>query len=91
MNPPAVRRISTWTSGRVFVACVLWMLGAPILAALGLVLGGLVVGRLSGSKNYSFHVSLTGWATGAWLFVPPIVLVGAWLRMRKKRDDPDAM
>jgi hypothetical protein len=25
------------------------------------------------------------------LFVPPIVLVGAWLWMRKKSDDPDAM
>jgi hypothetical protein len=58
------------------------MLGAPVFAALGLLLGGLVVGKLSGSQNYSFHVSLTGWATGIWLFVPPIALVGAWLRSR---------
>jgi hypothetical protein len=80
------RRILSWTARRVFVACVLWILGAPVLAALGLILGGLVVGKLSGSQNYTFHVSLTGWAAGVWLFVPPILLVGAWLWTRKVAD-----
>jgi hypothetical protein len=66
------------------------MLGAPILAALGLLLGGLVVGKLSGPQNYSFHVSLNGWATGIWLFVPPILLIAAWLWSRKPLDDGGA-
>jgi hypothetical protein len=82
-EPMNARRISTWAPGHVFVACVLWMLGAPVLAALGLLLGGAVLGKLSGSQKFSFTVSLTGWATGVWLFVPPIVLVGAWLWSRK--------
>jgi hypothetical protein len=82
-EPMNGRRISTWAPGHVFVACVLWMLGAPVLAALGLLLGGAVLGKLSGSQKFSFTVSLTGWATGVWLFVPPIVLVGAWLWSRK--------
>jgi hypothetical protein len=86
VNP---RRISTWAPGHVFIACVVWLLGAPVLAALGLLLGGAVLGKFSGSHKFSFTVSLTGWATGVWLFVPPIVLVGAWLLTRKKPDDPN--
>jgi hypothetical protein len=91
MSHASARRISTWTGRRVLVACVLWMLGAPVFAALGLLLGGLVVGKLSGSQSYSFHVSLTGWATGVWLLVPPIALVGTWLWSRsdgKGREEP---
>jgi hypothetical protein len=86
MSHASARRISTWTARRVLVACVLWMLGAPVFGALGLLLGGLVVGMLSGSQKYSFHVSLTGWATGIWLFVPPAALVGLWLWSRKDEE-----
>jgi len=89
MTPVKARRISSWAPGHVFLACVLWILGAPVLAALGLVLGGLVVGKLSGPQNYSFHLSLTSWALGVWLFVPPIALVAAWLWARKREGEPD--
>jgi hypothetical protein len=63
------------------------MVGAPVFGAVGLLLGAAVIGKLSGSQKFSFTVSLTGWATGVWLLVPPIVLVGTWLWSRKAVDD----
>jgi hypothetical protein len=70
----------------VLVACVLWLVGAPVLAAIGLVLAGLALALLSGRQQIGFTASLTNW-TLAWFFVPPLVLVGVWLRVRR---DPAA-
>jgi len=64
------------------VACVLWLLGAPVLGAIGLMLGGLVLATFSGRQSISFSVGLSNWSL-AWLFLPPILLVAAWLRSRK--------
>ena len=55
-----------------------------MLAALGLLLGGLVLDQLSGTRAISFTVHLTDWATGSWLFLPPLGLVIARLRARRR-------
>jgi hypothetical protein len=69
----------------VIVACLLWLLGAPVLGAIGLMLSGLVLARFSGRQSIAFSVSLSNWSL-AWLFLPPILLVAAWLRSRKGAD-----
>jgi hypothetical protein len=73
-----VRSLASWSTRRVVVACVLWLVGAPVLAALGLVLGGLVVAGISGDQRVGFTARLSDW-TLAWFYVPPLVLIGAWL------------
>ncbi len=78
-----MKELSSWSPRRVIVACVLWLLGAPVLAAIGLLLGGLVLAAFSGHQQIGFTVSLTNW-TGEWLFLPPIVLVGAWIWSRRR-------
>lgn len=78
-------RLSSWSQRRVIAACVLWLLGAPVVAAIGLLLGGLVLAAFSGRQQIGFTARLTDW-TAAWLFVPPIVLVGAWIRSRIRSD-----
>ena len=82
-----MKELASWTPRRVIVACVLWMLGAPVVGALGLVLGMLVVAALSGRQAVSFSASLTN-LSASWLFGPPIVLVGAWIwaRTRQRRS-----
>ena len=80
-----MRQISTWTSRRVIVACVLWIVGAPVLAAIGLLLGGLLLAALSGHQRIGFTVSMSNWF-GAWLFLPPIALVAAWVMARRGAD-----
>lgn len=80
-----MRQISTWSTRRVIVACVLWLLGAPALAAIGLLLGGLVLALFSGHQRIGFTVGLSNWF-GAWLFLPPIALVAAWILSRKAAD-----
>jgi hypothetical protein len=80
-----VKELSNWSSRRVIVACVLWLLGAPVLAAIGVLLGGLVLAAFSGRQPIGFTVSLSNWSW-AWLFLPPIVLTGAWIRTRKRAD-----
>jgi hypothetical protein len=77
-----MRRISTWSTRRVIVACVLWLVGAPVLAAIGILLGGLVLALFSGHQRLGFTVSMSNWF-GAWLFLPPIALVVAWLSSRR--------
>jgi hypothetical protein len=86
-NPGQARSLSSWSARRVILACTLWLLGAPVLAAIGLILGGLVLGLLSGTRKISLTAHLTGWATGTWLFVPPIALVAAWLWNRRSAND----
>jgi hypothetical protein len=78
-------RLSSWSPRRVIVVCLLWLLGAPVVAAIGLLLGGLLLGVLSGRQSIGFTISLTNW-TAAWLFLPPIVLVAAWISSRRRGD-----
>ncbi len=78
-----MRELSTWTPRQIVVACVLWLVGAPLLAAIGLILGGLVLARFSGGQALGFTVRLSDWSW-AWLFVPPITLVTAWFWSRRK-------
>ncbi|MGZ3435844.1 MAG: hypothetical protein ACXU9O_06205 [Gemmatimonadaceae bacterium] len=77
-----MRQISTWSTRRVIVACVLWLVGAPVLSAMGILLGGLVLAVFSGHQRIGFSVSLSNWF-GAWLFLPPIALVAAWILSRR--------
>ena len=78
-------RLSSWSPRRVIVASLLWLLGAPVVAAIGLLLGGLVLAALSGRQQIGFAARLTDWTAG-WLLVPPIVLVGAWIWSRRRSD-----
>lgn len=73
-----MRSLASWSTRRVVVACVLWLVGAPVLAALGLVLGGLVLAGTSGDQHIAVTAKLSDW-TFAWFYVPPLVLIGAWL------------
>ena len=73
-----VKPLSKWSTRRIIVACVLWLLGAPVLAVLGLILAGLVAAALSGDQKIGFTARLDNWSL-ALLFVPPVLLVGAWL------------
>ena len=73
-----MRALSTWSTRRVLVACVLWLVGAPVLAAIGLLLAGVVLALFSGHQRIGFTASLNTW-TLAWFYVPPILLVVAWL------------
>jgi hypothetical protein len=73
-----VKPLATWSTRRVVVACVLWLVGAPVLAALGLVLGGLVLAGISGDQHIAVSAKLSDW-TFAWFYVPPLVLISAWL------------
>jgi len=82
-----MRQISTWSLRRVIVACALWLVGAPVLAAIGILLGGLVLAVFSGHQRIGFTVSLSNWF-GAWLVLPPIALVGAWIWSRRAPADP---
>ncbi|MGZ3333132.1 MAG: hypothetical protein ACXU9Z_09800 [Gemmatimonadaceae bacterium] len=77
-----MRQISTWSTRRVIVACVLWLVGAPVLSAMGILLGGLVLAVFSGHQRIGFSVSLSNWF-GAWLFLPPIALVATWILSRR--------
>ncbi|HMH85802.1 MAG TPA: hypothetical protein VK529_07650 [Gemmatimonadaceae bacterium] len=78
-------QLSSWSARRVIVACLLWIIGAPVAAAIGLLLGGLILGVLSGRQSIGFEIKLTNWTTGL-LLVPPIVLVGAWIWSRRRSD-----
>lgn len=77
-----MRALSTWSTRRVLLACVLWLVGAPVLAAIGMLLAGVVLALFSGHQRIGFTASLTTW-TLAWFYVPPIVLVVAWLAARR--------
>jgi hypothetical protein len=80
-----MRQISTWSTRRVIIACVLWLVGAPVLAAIGILLGGLVLALFSGHQRIGFTVSISNWF-GAWVFLPPIALAAGWIWSRRKPD-----
>jgi membrane protein implicated in regulation of membrane protease activity len=75
--------LSSWSTRRVIVACALWLVGAPVLATVGLILAGLVAAALSGDQRISFTASLDNWSL-AWFFVPPLLLVSAWLWSKRR-------
>jgi hypothetical protein len=77
-----VRALSSWSSRRLIVACVLWLLGAPAVGAIGLLLGGLVLALFSGHQSIGLQVKLSNWV-GVWLFLPPAILIGAWIWSRR--------
>lgn len=86
-----MKPLASWSTRRVVVACVLWLLGAPVLAALGLVLGGLVLAGASGDQHIAVTARLSDW-TFAWFYVPPLVLIAAWLwsgRQAPHADEAD--
>jgi hypothetical protein len=64
---------------------VFWLVGAPVLAAIGILLGGLVLAVFSGHQRIGFSVNLSNWF-GAWLFLPPVALLAAWVMSRRKGD-----
>ena len=78
-----MKALSTWTPRRVVLACVLWLLGAPVLAALGLVLGGLVLATIPGKRSLAVSANISDWSL-AWLLLPPIILVGTWIWSRER-------
>ena len=82
-----LKYLSTWSPRRVIVACVLWLVGAPLLATLGLILAGLAAAALSGGQKLGFSASLNTWSL-AWFYVPPLLLIGAWLWSRRENTTP---
>jgi len=76
-----MRALASWSPRRVISACALWLVGAPILGAVGLVLGTAALAAISGKQAISVTVKLTNLILG-WLFLPPILLVGAWIWSR---------
>lgn len=74
--------LSSWSPRRLIVACVLWLLGAPVVGAIGLLLGGVVLALLSGHQSIGLQVKLTNWV-GVWLILPPAILIGAWIWSRR--------
>jgi hypothetical protein len=77
-----LRSLSKWSPRRVIVACALWLVGAPVLVAIGLILAGLIAAAFSGEQKLGFSARLDNWSL-AWFFVPPLVLVSAWLWSRR--------
>jgi hypothetical protein len=61
---------------------VLWVVGAPLLATVGLILAGLAAAAFSGGTHLSFTATLTNWSL-AWFYVPPLLLVIAWVWLKR--------
>ena len=79
--------LSKWSTRRLIVACVLCTVGAPVLATLGLVLAGLVAAAFSGEQKLAFTARLDNWSL-AWFYVPPLLLVIAWLWSKRENTTP---
>lgn len=75
--------LSTWSARRVVLACVLWLVGGPVLAMIGLILAGLIATAFSGDQHLAFTARLDNWSL-AWFYVPPLVLIGWWLWLRRR-------
>ena len=54
-----------------------------MLAALGLILAGLLAAAVSGNTKISFTAQLDNWSL-AWFYVPPLLLVIAWLWSKRE-------
>ena len=77
-----MKELAGWPPRRIVVACLLWFIGAPAVAAIGLMIGGLILAKFSGSQAFAFTISINNW-TAAWLFLPPLALVTTWLWSRR--------
>ncbi len=84
-----LRELSRWSTRKVIWACVLWLVGAPVATAVGLVLGGLVLTGFSGNTRVQISANLNNFVFG-WFFVPPILLVAAWIGARGRMTRPTA-
>lgn len=78
-----LRELSQWSTRKVVAACALWLVGAPVAVALGLVLAGLVLAGLSGKTSIALRAEITNLALG-WLFLPPVLLVAVWIVARSR-------
>jgi len=78
-----MRELASWTPRRVMWACVLWLVGAPVVGAIGLVLGGVALAAFSGGQTIGLSVNLNHWSLG-WLFAPPVILVAFWILSRRR-------
>ena len=85
-----MRNLSQWSTRKVIWACVLWLIAAPVVAALGLVLAGLVLAGLSGKTQVELRAEITNLALG-WLFLPPVLLVSAWIWSRGRPPRPHSV
>lgn len=79
--------LSKWSTRRVILACVLWVVGAPVLAMTGLILAGLLAAKFAGDQKIAFSASLDNWSL-AWFYLPPLLLVIAWLWARRENTTP---
>jgi hypothetical protein len=84
-----LRDLSQWSARKLLAACALWLVGAPVAIALGLVLAGLVLAKLSGKTSIALHAEITNMALG-WLFLPPVLLVAAWIVAKSRSRDSAA-
>ena len=76
--PSESRSLSNWSTRRVIVTCVLWLIGTPVLGTIGIILAGLLAAAFSGDQKLAFTARLDNWSL-AWFLVPPLLLVAAWL------------
>ena len=76
--------LANWSARRVIVACALWLVGAPVLATLGVILAGLIAAGLSGDQKIGFNAHIDT-LTLAWFYVPPLLLIIVWLWSRRGR------
>ncbi|HET9634452.1 MAG TPA: hypothetical protein VFP26_00860 [Gemmatimonadaceae bacterium] len=72
----------------MIVACALWLIGAPVLATLGLILAGLAAAAFSGGMKLAFTATLTNWSL-AWFYVPPLLLIIAWLWSKRTTNNSE--
>jgi hypothetical protein len=87
---PRLRELARWSTRRVIWACVLWLIGAPVAGAVGLILAGLVLAGLSGKNPVGVSAHISNLVLG-WLFLPPVLLVAAWIwaKGRRSHSTPD--
>lgn len=83
MPPGKNSFLSTWSPRRVIVACALWLIGAPVLFTIGLIIAGLIAAGFSGDQKLGFVARLDNWSL-AWFYVPPLLLVTAWLWSKRR-------
>lgn len=79
-----MRSLASWRARHVALACALWLLLAPLLVGLGLVLAGRVLEILDGGRDIAMALTINGWIAVAGWVLPPGVLVAAWLRARSR-------
>jgi hypothetical protein len=82
-----MKELASWTPRRVIWTCVLWLVGAPVLGAIGLVLGAGALAAFSGKQSIGLSFTISDWSLG-WLFVPPIALIALDLVPPESESSP---